>query len=39
MAEEVREEALGTIHVVGVIAQSHQVRGLFYVPTGQSLVG
>jgi len=39
MAEEVREEAPGTIHVVGVIAQSHQVRGLFYVPTGQSLVG
>lgn len=38
MAEEVREEAPGTIHVVGVM-QGRQVRGLFYVPNGQSLAG
>jgi hypothetical protein len=39
MAEEVCEEAPGTIHVVGVIEGSHAVRGVFYVPTGQSLAG
>jgi hypothetical protein len=39
MAEEVCEEAPGTIHVVGVIEGSHQVRGVFYVPNGQSLAG
>jgi hypothetical protein len=39
MAEEVREQAPGTIHLVGVIAGSHQVRGLFYVPNGRSLAG
>jgi hypothetical protein len=37
LAEEVCEEAPGTVHLVGVIAGSHQVRGVFYVPTGQSL--
>jgi hypothetical protein len=37
MAEEVREEAPGTIHIVGVIEGSRAVRGVFYVPTGQSL--
>jgi hypothetical protein len=37
MAEEVCEEAPGTIHVVGVIEGSHNVRGVFYVPTGRSL--
>ena len=39
MAEEVCEEAPGTIHVVSVIAGSPKVRGLFYVPTGQTLAG
>lgn len=39
MAEEVCEEAPGTIHVVGVIEGSHKVRGVFYVPNGQSLAG
>jgi hypothetical protein len=39
MAEEVCEEAPGTIHVVSVIKDSHTVRGVFYVPTGQSLAG
>ena len=39
MAEEVCEEAPGTIHVVGMIEGSAQVRGVFYVLTGQSLAG
>jgi hypothetical protein len=39
MAEEVCEEAPGTIHVVGLIEGSPQVRGVFYVPTGRSLAG
>jgi hypothetical protein len=39
MAEEVCEEAPGTIHVVGVIEGSPKVRGVFYVPTGRSLAG
>jgi hypothetical protein len=39
MAEEVCEEAPGTIHLVGLIEGSHKVRGVFYVPTGQSLAG
>lgn len=39
MAEEVREEAPGTIHVVSVIEGSPTVRGVFYVPTSQSLAG
>lgn len=39
MAAEVCEEAPGTIHVVGVIEGSHNVRGVFYVPTGRSLAG
>ena len=39
MAEEVCEEAPGTIHVVGVTEGGHKVRGVFYVPTGQSLAG
>lgn len=39
MAEEVCEEAPGTTHVVGVIEGSHNVRGIFYIPIGQSLAG
>ena len=37
MAEEVCEEAPGTIHIAGVIEGSDKVRGIFYVPTGKSL--
>ena len=37
MAQEVCEEAPGTIHVVGVIEGTPKVRGVFYVPIGQSL--
>jgi hypothetical protein len=39
MAEEVCEEAPGTIHVVGLIQGSDKVRGVFYVPTGETLAG
>jgi hypothetical protein len=39
MAGEVCEEAPGTIHVVSLIPGSHAVRGVFYVPNGQSLAG
>jgi hypothetical protein len=37
MAEEVCEEAPGTVHVVSLIEGCQNVRGVFYVPTGQSL--
>jgi hypothetical protein len=37
MAEEVCEEAPGTVHVVVDLEGSEQVRGHFYVPTGRSL--
>jgi hypothetical protein len=39
MAEEVCEEAPGTVHVVVDLAGSEQVRGHFYVPTGRTLAG
>jgi len=39
MAEEVCEEAPGTIHVLGVIKGSLSVRCVFYVPSGRSLAG